>query len=255
MKKKDGFTLAELLVVVAIIGVLVAISIPIFSSQLEKSREATDIANVRSAYAEIMTEAIDKETPDPIPVKLKQKQEGWQTSLPITIGGITYSGTETDNWIGTPDTDGICMVSYEKDRGVIFNWAGGYSGTIAFSKEQFLNYNTVKDLKDNNTNKAYFSDQKFRIGSKEVKTRVYYADSEPFKEALQKWKVQPATYEESPFYNVQDKKGGTETKYGFAYYTFGDDHQINSFIYVSPTAVYETKDEGKTWYNITPRTK
>jgi prepilin-type N-terminal cleavage/methylation domain-containing protein len=48
-KNKKGFTLAELLIVVAIIGVLVAISIPIFSSQLEKSREATDLANVRGA--------------------------------------------------------------------------------------------------------------------------------------------------------------------------------------------------------------
>lgn len=50
-KNKKGFTLAELLIVVAIIGVLVAISIPIFSSQLEKSRVATDRANVRSAKA------------------------------------------------------------------------------------------------------------------------------------------------------------------------------------------------------------
>ena len=33
-------------------AVLVAISIPIFSSQLEKSRDAVDAANVRSAYAE-----------------------------------------------------------------------------------------------------------------------------------------------------------------------------------------------------------
>ena len=38
-ENKKGFTLAELLIVVAIIGVLVAISIPIFTSQLEKSRE------------------------------------------------------------------------------------------------------------------------------------------------------------------------------------------------------------------------
>ena len=55
---KKGFTLAELLVVVAIIGVLVAISIPIFSAQLEKSREAVDLANIRSAYAEIQTAAL-----------------------------------------------------------------------------------------------------------------------------------------------------------------------------------------------------
>lgn len=56
-KNKKGFTLAELLIVVAIIGVLVAIAIPIFTSQLEKSREATDLANVRSAYAQVMVDA------------------------------------------------------------------------------------------------------------------------------------------------------------------------------------------------------
>ena len=57
MKKlnKKGFTLAELLIVVAIIAVLVAISIPIFTNQLEKAREATDIANIRDYYAEIAT--------------------------------------------------------------------------------------------------------------------------------------------------------------------------------------------------------
>lgn len=47
-KSEGGFTLAELLIVVAIIGVLVAISIPIFTSQLERSREATDAANIRA---------------------------------------------------------------------------------------------------------------------------------------------------------------------------------------------------------------
>ena len=37
---------------------LVAISIPIFTSQLEKSKEATDLANIRSAYAEVMSAAL-----------------------------------------------------------------------------------------------------------------------------------------------------------------------------------------------------
>lgn len=38
MKNRKGFTLAELLIVVAIIAVLVAISIPIFTGQMEKAR-------------------------------------------------------------------------------------------------------------------------------------------------------------------------------------------------------------------------
>ena len=52
---KKGFTLAELLVVVAIIGVLVAISIPIFTSQLEKARDAVTLSNLRAAYAQAQT--------------------------------------------------------------------------------------------------------------------------------------------------------------------------------------------------------
>ena len=48
---KKGFTLAELLIVVAIIGVLVGISIPIFTAQLEKSKKATNEANARAAKA------------------------------------------------------------------------------------------------------------------------------------------------------------------------------------------------------------
>ena len=62
LKSDRGFTLAELLIVVAIIGVLVAIAIPIFTSQLERSREAVDLSDVTSAYAEVMMAAITGDT-------------------------------------------------------------------------------------------------------------------------------------------------------------------------------------------------
>ena len=58
---KKGFTLAELLIVVAIIGVLVGISIPIFSAQLKKSRIATNQANARAAYAAAKAAYLDTE--------------------------------------------------------------------------------------------------------------------------------------------------------------------------------------------------
>lgn len=59
---KKGFTLAELLVVVAIIGVLVAVSIPIFTGQLRKARLATNQANARAAYAAASAALLDNET-------------------------------------------------------------------------------------------------------------------------------------------------------------------------------------------------
>lgn len=60
----QGFTMAELLIVVAIIAVLVAIAIPVFASQLEKSREAVDLANTRSAYAALQISKIEGTLPD-----------------------------------------------------------------------------------------------------------------------------------------------------------------------------------------------
>ena len=57
MKKtnKKGFTLAELLIVIAIIAVLIAIAIPTFSGALRNAKLQTDHANIRSAYAMVMT--------------------------------------------------------------------------------------------------------------------------------------------------------------------------------------------------------
>lgn len=56
LNKKKGFTLAELLVVVAIIAVLVAISIPIFTSQLGKAKRETNNANLRAAKGAAVSE-------------------------------------------------------------------------------------------------------------------------------------------------------------------------------------------------------
>ena len=59
---KKGFTLAELLIVVAIIAVLVAISIPIFTGQLAKARASTDAANIRAGYAEVVAQILEDNT-------------------------------------------------------------------------------------------------------------------------------------------------------------------------------------------------
>jgi len=61
MKNKKGFTLMEMLIVVAIIAILIAIAIPTFASSLNKARVATDETNIRSGYAAVMTEILTDE--------------------------------------------------------------------------------------------------------------------------------------------------------------------------------------------------
>ena len=111
MKKnnKKGFTLMEMLIVVAIIAVLVAIAIPVFTNQLEKAREATDEANIRSAYAEVMACALTDAKDKTNGVKREdgadgsvtwsktvvatQKQAKWESGDTVEIAGKQVSAT------------------------------------------------------------------------------------------------------------------------------------------------------------------
>ncbi|MDD6195715.1 MAG: prepilin-type N-terminal cleavage/methylation domain-containing protein [[Clostridium] aminophilum] len=88
MRERKGFTLAELLIVVAIIGVLVAIAIPIFTAQLEKSRDAVSAANARAAYAEAAVAKLNQET-----VGRAEYNEPAKT---VTVNDVVVKG-ENDN--------------------------------------------------------------------------------------------------------------------------------------------------------------
>lgn len=132
-QNKNGFTLMEMLIVIAIIAVLIAVAIPVFASQLEKAREATDLANVRSAYAQVSTEALLGDSEATVTVNLKQKQADWQSVDPVNIGGIVHSKSQGDtkNWIGVAAPNGTCVVSYKEDYGIILNWSGKADPSIS----------------------------------------------------------------------------------------------------------------------------
>lgn len=55
-KNQKGFTLMEMLIVVAVIAILVAVAIPVMNAQMHKVKVRTDWANLRAYYAEIQTD-------------------------------------------------------------------------------------------------------------------------------------------------------------------------------------------------------
>ena len=134
----------EMLIVIAIIAVLIVIAIPVFASQLEKSREAADLANVRSAYAQVSAEALLGDPTATVTVDLKQKQADWQSLDPVNIGGIVHYKEQgnTDNWKGVAAPNGTCVVSYNEDYGIILTW----SGKAAPSASKYPFNTNVKDF-------------------------------------------------------------------------------------------------------------
>ena len=132
-----GFTLAELLIVVAIIAVLTAIAVPVFTTQLEKSREIVDFSNVRSAYSEVVAAAISNDTGSPLKkadgtyqaeIPLTQIQEGWQTDAVENkrIGNVPYEEWDSKMpAIGGTATVRIYPATYK----VFIDWGGSGNGS------------------------------------------------------------------------------------------------------------------------------
>lgn len=103
---KKGFTLMEMLIVVAIIAILIAVAIPVFSAQLHKARVATDWANLRSFYADIQTDYMTTGEQNPkVPVD-------WHSNARYDYKSITFlNGQKVEM------KSGICAVSFTENVG------------------------------------------------------------------------------------------------------------------------------------------
>ncbi|WP_051671750.1 type IV pilin protein [Oribacterium sp. P6A1] len=146
-RRKNGFTMAELLIVVAIVGVLVAISIPIFTSHIEKVKETHDIAIMRQAASA----AIDL------------YYAGITDKVSANAVGLNWDGSSSANAYGTydPRTGKFYMYRWDlpegsrkygkgtkKDGGMTFvrgNDNGAYVSTLDYTDAVVMVSIYVKD--------------------------------------------------------------------------------------------------------------
>ena len=231
MKRKNnrkGFTLAELLIVVGIISTLTGVGIPVFNSQLEKAREATDLANVRAAYAKVMTAAMMMHETEEhnaedviymhdrwyIDVELKQKKAGWQTNGPFTVGGV--DSTNGLHWVGSPVPSGICLVSYSKDHGMVIAWEHNFAQimnqlTIPAYDDvpaQYVGKTVAQLINDSNFPMLESSGATGAYIASEIKHQLGMKDSKDFSYKLLKANGYPKNYYEiyiSDSYTLKQK--------------------------------------------------
>jgi type IV pilus assembly protein PilA len=123
-KSKAGFTLIELMVVVAIIGVLALLGLRLYSGQQEKAKSAVVKANAGTVQTLIQAELADGALSD---VATALSTIGASTAG--ALAGMQNPFTSTNKVVGTTVAEGVVVVSMSGSGGTYFLIQGTGKGT------------------------------------------------------------------------------------------------------------------------------
>lgn len=141
IRNKKGFTLVEMLIVVAIIAILIAISIPMIGTALEGSRHAVDQANIRDAISLGSVEYLTNE-------KLIKQDATAVTDYYYVVDPVTHQGSLVEKGTTEPEnavkpackcgtfTDALMVTIDAKTGSVTPNWkvSDAPTGTTEYTK-------------------------------------------------------------------------------------------------------------------------
>jgi type IV pilus assembly protein PilA len=103
-KDEEGFTLIELLVVVVIIGVLVAIAVPVYLNYRQGAADKSAQSDVRGAISAIEQYYTDNGNAYPTPAFAGDNTAGATPTVPVGSQKITLSDKTVLHYAPTPAT-------------------------------------------------------------------------------------------------------------------------------------------------------
>ena len=144
-KDNYGFTLAEMLIVIAIVSVLAGVGFSAYSNSLEKAKQAVDLTNMREAYSEAMYRWMTSgDSPDTIYYydgndvvkdndgivgygKSTKNVNTFSDGLPFKASGIPCRKSHPSYLIIKMNESGVERIT----------WGGAYSGENVTSQEEY----------------------------------------------------------------------------------------------------------------------
>lgn len=162
MKKgaEGGFSLVELIVVIAIMAVLVGVLAPAYLKYVEKSRKSTDVQAIDQAFDAALAVATDEEYYIPIGTEFHIDINNGAVYFSIPVWNATANGVVRDNqdweraeneWLETTNKgDPYNMKSKE--------WQTGEGGAVGLVGEGGMLYWTVTDSDEVFTSMMEYSD-------------------------------------------------------------------------------------------------